>query len=41
MLVEKRSGYGIPVDKIDEIIGKQVNRDVKKDSILTWDDIKF
>ena len=35
----KRPGYGIEPKKIYDLIGKQVNRDLEKDSILSWDDI--
>jgi len=35
----KRPGYGIEPKKIYDLIGKQVNKDLEKDSILSWDDI--
>ncbi len=35
----KRPGYGIEPKKIYDLIGKQVNKDLEKDTILSWDDI--
>ena len=35
----KRPGYGIEPKKIYEIIGRRVNKDLRKDDILTWDDL--
>tara|TARA_B100001750_G_C15508442_1_gene601990 strand:- start:1128 stop:2180 length:1053 start_codon:yes stop_codon:yes gene_type:complete len=39
MLTAKRPGLGIPPDKIDEIIGKKINKDIDKDSVIRWEDI--
>jgi N-acetylneuraminate synthase len=38
-LAIKRPGYGIEPKKIYDLIGKRVNKDLEKDSILLWDDI--
>ncbi|MEK3854453.1 N-acetylneuraminate synthase [Cytobacillus sp. FSL H8-0458] len=35
----KRPGDGIPPKYFDLLIGKTVKRDIKKDTILTWDDV--
>lgn len=34
----RRPGYGIPPDKEDCIIGRKVNKDLKKGHMLTWED---
>lgn len=36
----KRPGTGIPVNRIDEIIGKKVKKDIDYDTTIYWDDIK-
>ena len=41
MLTEKRPATGIFSDKIEEVIGKCVNKNIEKNSIIFWDDIKF
>ena len=41
ILTEKRPSFGIPIDRVYEIIGKQVNKNIEKDSIITWNDIKL
>lgn len=38
-LAIKRPGYGIEPKKIYDLIGKRVNKDLEKESILSWDDI--
>ena len=35
----KRPGYGIEPKKLFDMIGKQVNKDLDKDDILSWEDI--
>jgi N,N'-diacetyllegionaminate synthase len=35
----KRPGYGIEPKKINDLIGKRINKELGEDSILTWDDI--
>ncbi len=34
-----KPGNGIPVNEIEKVIGKKANKDIKKNSILFWDDI--
>ena len=38
-IVYKRPGTGIPADRIDEIIGRRVNRDIDADKTLFWEDL--
>jgi len=40
-LIEKRPSLGISVDKINDIIGKCVNKDIEKDSYFRLEDIEF
>ena len=35
----KRPGFGIPVDALDQVIGRHVVRDVVSDQVLEWDDL--
>jgi N,N'-diacetyllegionaminate synthase len=35
----KRPGYGIEPKKIYELIGRRVNKDMKKDDIVKWEDL--
>ena len=38
-LITKRPGTGIKPDNWNNIIGKKVNKKIKKDTILLWKDI--
>lgn len=38
-LAVKRPGFGIPVDALDQVIGRHVIRDVVSDQVLEWDDL--
>jgi sialic acid synthase SpsE len=38
-LAIKRPGFGIPVDALDQVIGRHVARDVAGDQVLEWDDL--
>jgi len=38
MLDVKRPGSGIPARAFDDVIGRQLSRDVSRDAVLTWDD---
>jgi sialic acid synthase SpsE len=38
-LAVKRPGFGIPVDALDQVIGRHVGRDVLSDQVLEWDDL--
>lgn len=35
----KRPGTGIPADRLDEVIGRRVNRTIEKDKTLFWEDL--
>ena len=39
MLAVKRPGRGIPAAKLNDVVGKTAKKALKKDSILTWDDL--
>jgi sialic acid synthase SpsE len=38
-LAVKRPGFGIPVDALDQVVGRHVVRDVVSDQVLEWDDL--
>ncbi len=38
-LAIKRPGFGIPVDALDQVIGRHVAHDVAGDQVLEWDDL--
>lgn len=38
-LTFKRPGTGIPPSEIDAVLGKQVNKSLEEDSVLTWNDL--
>lgn len=38
-LAIKRPGFGIPVDALDQVVGRHVTRDVAEDQVLQWDDL--
>ncbi|MGA7988069.1 MAG: N-acetylneuraminate synthase family protein [Candidatus Dormiibacterota bacterium] len=38
-LAVKRPGFGIPVDALDQVIGRHVAHDVAADQVLQWDDL--
>ena len=38
-LAVKRPGFGIPVDALDQVIGRHVAGDVAEDQVLQWDDL--
>jgi sialic acid synthase SpsE len=38
-LAIKRPGFGIPVDALDQVIGRHVVRDVVADQVLEWEDL--
>jgi sialic acid synthase SpsE len=38
-LAVKRPGFGIPVDAIDQVVGRHVINDVVADQVLGWDDL--
>lgn len=35
----KRPGLGIPVDALDQVIGRHVTHDVAQDEVIQWDDL--
>lgn len=35
----KRPGFGIPVDALEQVIGRHVTHDVARDQVLQWDDL--
>lgn len=37
----KRPGTGIPISFWDQILGSKINKDLKEDTILTWNDIEY
>jgi pseudaminic acid synthase len=38
-LAVKRPGFGIPVDALDQVVGRHVASDVVADQVLQWDDL--
>ena len=38
-LAVKRPGFGIPVDALDQVVGRHVATDVEADQVLQWDDL--
>jgi sialic acid synthase SpsE len=38
-LAVKRPGFGIPVDALDQVVGRHVAGDVVADQVLQWDDL--
>lgn len=40
MIWSKRPGTGIPAIRMDEVIGRTTKRLIKKDSLISWDDLK-
>ena len=38
-LAVKRPGFGIPVDALDQVVGRHVVADVAADQVLQWDDL--
>ncbi len=38
-LAVKRPGFGIPVDALDQVVGRHVLQDVVADQVLQWDDL--
>ena len=38
-LAVKRPGFGIPVDALDQVVGRHVAHDVADDQVLQWDDL--
>jgi sialic acid synthase SpsE len=38
-LAVKRPGFGIPVDALDQVVGRHVAHDVVSDQVLEWDDL--
>jgi sialic acid synthase SpsE len=38
-LAIKRPGFGIPVDALDQVVGRHVAKDVVADHVLEWDDL--
>ena len=38
-LAVKRPGFGIPVDALDQVVGRHVAQDVAGDQVLEWDDL--
>lgn len=40
MVWTKRPGTGIPAKELKNIVGKKAARDIKKDTLLAWEDIK-
>ena len=38
-LAVKRPGFGIPVDALDQVVGRHVAEDVVADQVLEWDDL--
>jgi len=39
MLTAKRPSFGIPPDEFDSVIGKKLNKNIKEDTIIFWDDL--
>ncbi len=35
----KRPGTGIPAKKIDDVLGRVINKDIKADTIISWNDL--
>ena len=40
MIWSKRPGTGIPSYKMDEVIGKKAKRDIKANTLLSWNDFE-
>jgi N-acetylneuraminate synthase len=40
MIWSKRPGTGIPAKKMKEVLGKKAIRDIPKDTLISWDDIR-
>jgi sialic acid synthase SpsE len=38
-LAIKRPGFGIPVDALDQVVGRHLAQDVAEDHVLQWDDL--
>jgi len=38
-LAVKRPGFGIPVDALDQVVGRHAARDLAGDQVLEWDDL--
>jgi sialic acid synthase SpsE len=38
-LAVKRPGFGIPIDALDQVVGRHVAHDVVADQVLDWDDL--
>jgi N-acetylneuraminate synthase len=38
-LAFKRPGIGIPPDRLDYVIGRKLNKDIKGDELIMWDDL--
>jgi sialic acid synthase SpsE len=38
-LAVKRPGFGIPVDALEQVVGRHVAKDVVADQVLDWDDL--
>jgi sialic acid synthase SpsE len=38
-LAVKRPGFGIPVDALDQVVGRHVAHDVDEDQVLQWEDL--
>ena len=38
-LAVKRPGFGIPVDALDQVVGRHVRRGRGGDQVLQWDDL--
>ena len=36
----KRPGFGVPVDALDQVVGRHVAHDVVHDQVLQWDDLE-
>jgi sialic acid synthase SpsE len=36
----KRPGTGIPPDEMNYVVGRKVNRDIKEDELICWEDLK-
>ena len=39
LLTVKKPGSGIPAAQFDDLLGRRAKRDLKGDSLLTWDDV--
>ncbi len=39
-LIIKRPGTGIPPKELPKLLGRSLKRDIARDSILSWDDLK-